>query len=179
MAPLASQPSHQVIRYALSDSPLDWMLVAVTTAGLRFLGFADQPQTLVQALREQFPFDECVEDGASLADWIRRVRSHFSANPTPDVPLDLQGSPFQKRVWRRLLSIPRGVRISYHQLACGIGQPTAVRAVARACAANPVALVVPCHRVIGSDGRLHGYRWGMERKRKLLELERSALAVPA
>ena len=91
---------------------------------------------------------------------------------SPDLPVDIQGTAFQWRVWRALTSIPRGETQTYSDVARAIGSPSSVRAVARACATNPIALVVPCHRVIGTDGKLHGYRWGMDVKRTLLDAER-------
>jgi AraC family transcriptional regulator of adaptative response/methylated-DNA-[protein]-cysteine methyltransferase len=106
---------------------------------------------------------------------LAQVVSQFSEHPaTLDLPLDLRATAFQMRVWEALRRIPRGETRSYAQLAASLGQPTAVRAVARACATNPVAVVVPCHRVIGSNGKLTGYRWGVERKKKLLEIEGTA-----
>ncbi len=108
-----------------------------------------------------------------MSEMLDQVLSSLTEHPAAlDLPLDLRATAFQMRVWEALKCIPRGETRTYTEIACAIGQPTAVRAVARACASNPVAVVIPCHRVIGSNGDLTGYRWGVERKRKLLELEK-------
>jgi AraC family transcriptional regulator of adaptative response/methylated-DNA-[protein]-cysteine methyltransferase len=134
----------------------------------------DNDQQLARQLRAQFPAGE-VHPEPKLESALVQVLSLFTEHPAAlDLPLDLRATAFQMRVWEALRRIPRGETRSYAQLAQSLGQPTAVRAVARACATNPVAVVVPCHRVIGSDGKLTGYRWGVERKNKLLELEGAA-----
>ena len=126
-------------------------------------------------LRRRFPRAQVVADDAALADTVRAVLA-FLEEPKQalDLPLDLRGTAFQQRVWQALCRIPAGETRSYAQLAEMVGNPAAVRAVARSCATNPVSLAVPCHRVVGSDGDLTGYRWGVPRKRALLERERSA-----
>jgi AraC family transcriptional regulator of adaptative response/methylated-DNA-[protein]-cysteine methyltransferase len=127
-------------------------------------------------LRTQFPLAQ-IRLEPRLEPHLGEVLSQFTEHPAAlDLPLDLRATAFQMRVWEALRRIPRGETRSYAQLAASLGQPTAVRAVARACATNPVAVVIPCHRVIGSDGKLTGYRWGVERKKKLLELEGATLA---
>jgi AraC family transcriptional regulator of adaptative response/methylated-DNA-[protein]-cysteine methyltransferase len=131
----------------------------------------DDDRQLARQLRQQFPVAE-VHPEPKLDSALAQVLSQFTQHPAAlDLPLDLRATAFQMRVWEALRRIPRGETRSYAQLAQSLGQPTAVRAVARACATNPVAVVVPCHRVIGSNGKLTGYRWGVERKKKLLELE--------
>ena len=127
---------------------------------------------------ERFPAAEIesasIED-ARLGETARAVISRMTEHPVAlDLPLDLRATAFEQRVWRLLQSIPRGETRSYSAVAAELGQPRAVRAVARACARNPVALVVPCHRVVGKNGQLTGYRWGKERKEKLLKLEHAA-----
>jgi AraC family transcriptional regulator of adaptative response/methylated-DNA-[protein]-cysteine methyltransferase len=159
------------IGYALGDSPLGLVLVAATERGLCAVMLGDTEEQLTRALRAQFPAAE-IQPEAPLAPHLEQVLSQFTEHPAAfDLPLDLRATAFQMRVWEALRRIPRGETLSYAQLAASLGNPKAVRAVARACATNPVAVVVPCHRVIGSDGKPTGYRWGVERKEKLLALE--------
>lgn len=161
------------IGYAIGASCLGRVLIAATTRGLCAVILGDTDKDLVAQLREQFSAAEIVAEPA-LQSMLAQVLTQFTEHPAAlDLPLDLRATAFQMRVWEALRRIPRGETVSYAQLAQSLGQPTAVRAVARACATNPVAVVVPCHRVIGSNGKLTGYRWGVERKEKLLELERS------
>jgi AraC family transcriptional regulator of adaptative response/methylated-DNA-[protein]-cysteine methyltransferase len=137
---------------------------------------ADGRDGLVAALRQRFPAAEIVADEAGLKDWADRIVG-FITDPgrTLDLPLDVQGTAFQAQVWRALQKIPLGRTATYAEIAAALGQPRAVRAVAQACAANKLALVVPCHRVIRRDGELGGYRWGLERKRALLARESAAV----
>jgi AraC family transcriptional regulator, regulatory protein of adaptative response / methylated-DNA-[protein]-cysteine methyltransferase len=165
------------ITYGIAESPLEKMLVAVTDVGLCAVAFGDLESELEDDLRARFALAEITRDDAGLGETLRCVVSQLSEHPLAvDLPLDVRATAFQRRVWTALRAIPRGETRSYSQVAAGIGQPRAVRAVAHACASNPVAVVVPCHRVIGSDGKLTGYRWGVERKRRLLECER---AIPS
>lgn len=155
-------------------SPLGRLLIAATERGLCSVILADSDEELLAQLRIQFPAAAIGAD-AGLASALEQVLSQFTPHPAAlDLPLDLRATAFQMRVWEALRRIPRGETRSYAQLARELGQPTAVRAVARACATNPVAVVVPCHRVIGSDGKLTGYRWGIERKNRLLEIEKAS-----
>jgi AraC family transcriptional regulator of adaptative response/methylated-DNA-[protein]-cysteine methyltransferase len=132
---------------------------------------ADTNDELLRQLRTQFSQAEVYPE-PGLDPHLKEVLSQFTQHPAAlDLPLDLRATAFQMRVWEALRRIPRGETRSYAQLAESLGKPTAVRAVARACATNPIAVVVPCHRVIGSNGKLTGYRWGIERKKKLLEIE--------
>jgi AraC family transcriptional regulator of adaptative response/methylated-DNA-[protein]-cysteine methyltransferase len=166
----AGGPSAQ-IGYAIGDCPLGKVLIAATPRGLCAVILGDDDRQLARQLRQQFPVAE-VHPEPKLDSALAQVLSQFTQHPAAlDLPLDLRATAFQMRVWEALRRIPRGETRSYAQLAQSLGQPTAVRAVARACATNPVAVVVPCHRVIGSNGKLTGYRWGVERKKKLLELE--------
>ena len=159
------------IGYATAACPLGRVLVAATQRGLCSVILGDGDEALLAELRVQFPAAEIGAD-AGLAGMLEQVVSQFTDHPAAlDLPLDLRATAFQMRVWEGLRRIPRGETRTYAQMAQTLGQPTAVRAVARACATNPVAVVVPCHRVIGSDGKLTGYRWGIQRKKKLLELE--------
>jgi AraC family transcriptional regulator of adaptative response/methylated-DNA-[protein]-cysteine methyltransferase len=159
------------IGYAVGKSPLGKVLVAATQRGLCAVILGDTDDQLTRQLRAQFPA-ATIRSDSSLEPYLKEVLSQFTEHPAAlDLPLDLRATAFQMRVWEALRRIPRGETRSYAQLAASIGQPTAVRAVARACATNPIAVVVPCHRVIGSDGKRTGYRWGIERKKKLLEIE--------
>ncbi len=163
----------EAIRTAFADCPFGRLLVGATTKGVCFIGFAELDQALIDDLRRRFPKAQITTDDAGLAATLAAVVA-FLREPSQalDLPLDLRGTAFQQRVWRMLCRIPAGETRTYAQLAAMAGHPKAVRAVARSCATNPVALAVPCHRVIGSDGRLTGYRWGIARKQALLESER-------
>jgi AraC family transcriptional regulator of adaptative response/methylated-DNA-[protein]-cysteine methyltransferase len=160
------------IRTAYADCPFGRLLVGATDKGVCFIGFAEPDEALMADLQKRFPRATVTVDDPALAGTVRAVVD-FLREPKQalDLPLDLRGTAFQQRVWRTLCSIPAGETRSYAQLAEMAGNPRAVRAVARSCATNPVALAVPCHRVIGSDGSLTGYRWGVERKQALLEQE--------
>ncbi len=160
------------IRYAIAKSPLGKMLVATTVRGVCAVAFGDKDVALIEELRERFSKAKRTRDDAGLADAVRSVAAHLGEHAAAaDLPMDVRATAFQERVWRELRTIPRGETRTYSQIAKQIGKPKAVRAVAGACAANPVAVVVPCHRVVGADGTLTGYRWGVERKRRLLEQE--------
>jgi AraC family transcriptional regulator of adaptative response/methylated-DNA-[protein]-cysteine methyltransferase len=165
----------QTIRFVTVETPLGWALVAATKRGICMTALADDRDSLATALQQRFPAAELVADHAGLKDWADRIVSFITApDRNLDLPLDIQGTAFQARVWRALQKIPFGKTASYAEIASALGQPRAVRAVAQACAANKVALLVPCHRVIRSDGDLGGYRWGLERKRTLLAKEGAA-----
>jgi AraC family transcriptional regulator of adaptative response/methylated-DNA-[protein]-cysteine methyltransferase len=165
------------IRTALADCPFGRLLVGATDKGVCFIGFAEPDEALMADLRRRFPKASVTTDDTQLAGTVRAVLD-FLREPKQalDLPLDLRGTAFQQRVWRTLCSIPAGQTRTYAQLAEMAGNPKAIRAVARSCATNPVALAVPCHRVIGSDGGLTGYRWGVPRKKALLEQERKLAA---
>jgi len=165
----------EVIRTAFADCPFGRLLVGATDKGVCFIGFAEPDEALMGDLRRRFPRADVAPDDAGLAATVRAVLD-FIAEPRQalDLPLDLRGTAFQQRVWRTLVSIPPGETRTYGQLATMIGNPKAVRAVARSCATNPVSLAVPCHRVVGSDGDLTGYRWGVPRKKAMLEREAKA-----
>ena len=160
------------IRYTIADSPLGKMLVAATENGLCLVAFGSLESELEDELASRFHASERSRDEANLGSMVKQILAQMTEHPVAlELPIDVRATAFQRRVWEALRHIPRGQTRTYSQIAQEIGQPTAVRAVARACATNPVAVVVPCHRVIGSDGTLTGYRWGVERKKKLLELE--------
>jgi AraC family transcriptional regulator of adaptative response/methylated-DNA-[protein]-cysteine methyltransferase len=162
----------QSIGYIMGSSPLGRVLVAATERGLCAVIMDSTDEVLLRRLKEQFPEAE-LSPRMDLCEMLDRVLSSLTEHPAAlDLPLDLRATAFQMRVWEALRCIPRGETRTYSEIACVIGQPTAARAVARACATNPCAVVIPCHRVVGADGNLTGYRWGVERKRKLLEMER-------
>ncbi len=164
-----------LIRYATAASPLGRMLVAATDVGVCAIAFGRDDAELVADLRGRFNRAQLVPAKGKtgwLAEAVAFVASQTSEHPlAATFPLDVRSTAFQQRVWKALRQIPRGQTRSYSELARELGQPTAARAVAAACGANPVAVAVPCHRVVGQDGSLTGYRWGVERKRKLLAAE--------
>jgi AraC family transcriptional regulator, regulatory protein of adaptative response / methylated-DNA-[protein]-cysteine methyltransferase len=165
-----------LIRYCTVMSPLGRMLVATTDVGVCSIMFGKDDAELIAQLRETFSKAQLVAAKGNtgwLADAVAFVTSQLTEHPlAATFPLDVRATAFQQRVWKALQSIPRGETRSYSEVALQLGAPTASRAVAAACGANPVAVVVPCHRVIGKDGSLTGYRWGMNRKRRLLEAEK-------
>ena len=161
------------IRYTIADSPLGRMLMAATAKGICAIQFADSDDELEQGLKHEFPFAIRRHDDAAMQAWKQHVLHQMRGQKVnSSLPLDIQATAFQRRVWSYLQSIPFGATRSYGQVAKAIGLPTATRAVARACATNPVAVAIPCHRVVRQDGDMGGYRWGVERKKALLELER-------
>ena len=162
------------IRYTVADSPLGCLLVGATERGVCSISFGDSEDELVADLRERFAKAELKQMDRELSYAVEAVVGGLREHPAAiELPMDVRGTAFQQRVWRELQTIPRGETRTYSDVAAAIGSPKSVRAVAGACAANPVAVVVPCHRVVGKDGSLTGYRWGVERKRTLLENERA------
>jgi AraC family transcriptional regulator of adaptative response/methylated-DNA-[protein]-cysteine methyltransferase len=161
------------IRWRTCESPVGRIMVAATDRGLCFVQVGHDDAALLALLREEFPLASIDERSSpALAPLSAAARAAADAKPLPpDLPVDIRGTAFQWRVWRALTRIPRGQTRSYAQVARDIGRPSAVRAVARACATNPIALVVPCHRVVASNGGLSGYRWGVSVKQALLEQE--------
>jgi AraC family transcriptional regulator, regulatory protein of adaptative response / methylated-DNA-[protein]-cysteine methyltransferase len=167
----------ETIRFVTVSTPLGWALVAATERGVCMTALADDRDQLAAALRQRFPAAEVIAEDGGLRQWADRIVRFITApERNLDLPLDIRGTAFQARVWRALQKIPLGKTASYAEIAAALGQPKAVRAVAQACAANKLALIVPCHRVIRSDGDIGGYRWGVERKRALLARERAAAA---
>jgi AraC family transcriptional regulator of adaptative response/methylated-DNA-[protein]-cysteine methyltransferase len=169
----------ETIAYACRETSLGLLLMAGTDRGVCFAQFGTSEAQLLQQLAEEFPeatrMASRMSGSRELDDWIAAFEAHVGGSgPRPDLPLDLRGTAFQIRVWRFLLGIRPGEVISYSELAAGIDAPASVRAAASACAANRIAVLVPCHRVLRSDGGLGGYRWGLERKRALLDRERRA-----
>jgi AraC family transcriptional regulator of adaptative response/methylated-DNA-[protein]-cysteine methyltransferase len=163
------------IHYAVSGSPLGRMLVAATERGVCNIAFGDSAEELEAELRKSFRNAKITRTPATgaLAEAIAGILAQMSEHPAAlKLPLDLRATAFQQRVWQALMAIPRGETRSYADVARALGKPTACRAVARAIGSNPAAVAIPCHRVIGSDGSLTGYRWGVERKKKLLGMEK-------
>jgi AraC family transcriptional regulator of adaptative response/methylated-DNA-[protein]-cysteine methyltransferase len=160
------------IRFAVGACSLGSILVAATDKGVCAILLGDDPEALVQDVQARFPNASLTGADASFEHWVARVVGLVEAPRLGlDLPLDIQGSVFQERVWRALRAIPPGSTLSYSELAAAIGAPQAARAVARACGSNPLAVAIPCHRVVRRDGTLSGYRWGVERKRELLQRE--------
>ncbi len=167
------------IRYTCADSPLGRMLIAATERGICSIQFARSDGELMEGLKREFPFAARKRDEGGLQSWVRALLRHMrgknlDSSSSSSLPLDIRATAFQRRVWAYLQSIPFGATKSYSQVAKAIGRPSACRAVARACATNPVAVAIPCHRVVREDGSMGGYRWGMERKKALLAMERQS-----
>jgi len=160
------------IGYAVAQTSLGKVLVAATPRGVSAVYLGDYESKLIKELREEYPQAEISRSATGESAWLKEiVRRVEGSAPSVDLPLDVQATAFQRRVWQELQRIPRGTTKTYTQVAKAMGNPRAVRAVARACATNPVSIVVPCHRVIRTDGKLAGYRWGLNRKEELLHRE--------
>lgn len=163
------------IRYTIVASPLGRLLLAATDRGVCRVGMGDDDKALAADLRHEFPAAEIQRDDAALRSWVGGLTKRLNGSqPSADLPLDIRATAFQKRVWETLRKIPLGATRSYSEIARAVGQPRATRAVARACATNPVALLIPCHRVVGADGSLGGYHWGIKRKEMLLAREKQS-----
>jgi AraC family transcriptional regulator of adaptative response/methylated-DNA-[protein]-cysteine methyltransferase len=164
---------NETIRFATARCELGLLLVAATDRGVCSVMLGDESATMEQLLRQQFSAATILPDAPGMAEQVKTILAAMTDHRADShIPLDVRATAFQARVWQALRQIPRGETRSYAEVARALGQPNAVRAVARACATNPVAIAVPCHRVIGSDGSLTGYRWGTERKKKLLAMEK-------
>ena len=167
----------QVVRYATTASPLGRLLVAATPKGVCSVTLGDSDVQLESALRREYPRAEVVRAPRAVRTWVRHAVAHLHGRePQLDLPLDIRATAFQWQVWNALRDIPPGETRTYSDVAATIGRPAAARAVARACASNPVALAVPCHRVVPVAGGTGGYRWGRERKEALLARERKTVA---
>ncbi|MBD2461153.1 bifunctional DNA-binding transcriptional regulator/O6-methylguanine-DNA methyltransferase Ada [Oscillatoria sp. FACHB-1407] len=167
------------IRYTVQPCWLGWVLVAATPKGICAIAFGDTPETLTTQLQADFPKAQFSEGNAEFQTWVEQVIQLIETpQQTVDLPLDIQGTAFQQQVWQALQTIPPGTTVSYAEVAQRIGKPKSVRAVANACGSNHIAVAIPCHRVVGSDGSLRGYRWGSDRKQALLDKE-STLNQPS
>ena len=162
------------IAYTTVSCPLGQLMVAATEKGVCAVKLGSSPEELEADLRDQFPQARLYPDDSHLGRWIRAILQHLEGKqPRLELPLDIRSTAFQRLVWENLRAIPYGATRTYQQVARDLGKPGGARAVASACAANPVAVVVPCHRVVRGDGSLGGYRWGLQRKEALLKQERS------
>lgn len=166
------------IDFSVAESPLGPLLLAATARGVCRVMIGDCDRALEHDLRAEYPHATVRRNDRMLSDQVRKLLDHLRGHsPHVELPLDVRATAFQWRVWRHLQAIPYGETRTYSQVAAAIGKPASTRAVARACATNPVALLIPCHRVIGSDGSLRGYRWGVARKEQLLAQERGRVPV--
>lgn len=167
--------STAVIEFATTETAFAAILIARSKQGICFVLLGDSTVELYADLQQRQPKAQLLENHPALAPYLKKVTEFLDAPVSPlDFPLDIQGSDFQKSVWAVLQTIPVGQTLSYSDVAERLHKPKAVRAVANACAANPLALVIPCHRILRSDGGISGYRWGVERKRALLAKEQQA-----
>ena len=174
MTPAAYQKggSGMEIGYAVAKSWLGSVLVAATERGISAVYLGENEKALAAELRQEYPHARIRPSAGEHEKWIREIVKRVEGDaPSLELPLDIQATAFQRRVWQELQKIPLGATRTYKQVAQALGKPRSVRAVARACATNPVSIVVPCHRVVRTDGQLAGYRWGLPRKEKLLERE--------
>jgi AraC family transcriptional regulator of adaptative response/methylated-DNA-[protein]-cysteine methyltransferase len=163
----------QTIYYAVLACPLGYLLLAATKKGICVVRIGDSQSALIDGLKNEFQNADIHETSSELSEWPQMLINYLSGKtPWPKLPYDVQATAFQRKVWESLRTIPEGQTAHYSEIAAAIGHSTATRAVARACATNPVALIVPCHRVVPKSGGVGGYRWGPERKKKLLEMEK-------
>jgi len=168
------------IGFSVTECPLGVLGVAASARGVCHIRFGDDPAEVETALRAEFPWAELRDERERLAPWVEALQRHLRGESRDlDLPLDVRGSQFQRRVWSAIAAVPFGRTRAYADLAADLGQPGAARAVARACGANPVAVAIPCHRIVGRRGELGGYRWGVDRKRRLLEGESEARRASA
>jgi AraC family transcriptional regulator, regulatory protein of adaptative response / methylated-DNA-[protein]-cysteine methyltransferase len=164
------------IGYSIVESPLGYVLVAATERGVAAVRFGDSEQAIEADFIREYPKAELIRDDEQLNPWVNLLLQSLQGQPTTQqISLDVHGTTFQWKVWQALRAIPVGQTRSYQEIARAIGQPTASRAVAQACATNPVAVFIPCHRVIRNNGQLGGYHWGLERKQQLLANEKATL----
>ena len=174
MTPTAARRGGEgaVIRFAVGQASLGAVLVAATDKGVAAILIGDDPEALVRDLEDRFPRAELVGGDAAFERTVAQVVGLVEApGQKLDLPLDIRGTAFQQKVWQALRAIPAGKTATYSEIARAIGRPSAVRAVAQACAGNPLAVAIPCHRVVRADGDISGYRWGVERKRELIARE--------
>ena len=165
------------VQYTIVDSPVGRLLIGATERGVCAVCMGDSDRTVETVLAEDYPAANLHRNDEGMKDWASAFLRYFAGQSSAlRLPLDVTGTAFQWKVWKKIRSIPYGKTATYGAIADAMGAPQASRAVARACATNPVALVIPCHRVIGKDGGVHGYRWGNERKLALLNLEGRASA---
>lgn len=170
----------RTIRFTMGTWAAGRVLLAGTDCGICALYLGDNDAALEEELTREFPAAALQRDDTGLKTWVGAIVDHLNGRqPHLDLPLDVRATAFQRRVWQELRAIPYGSTRSYSDIARALGQPNAVRAVGRACATNPVSLVIPCHRVLRTDGGLGGYRWGLQRKQALLAQEKGLTRKPA
>jgi AraC family transcriptional regulator, regulatory protein of adaptative response / methylated-DNA-[protein]-cysteine methyltransferase len=168
------------VAYTIAHWKFGFILIAGTARGLCWLGIHQSTPYLESQLHQDLPSAEIVRDDDAMREVAERVVAFVNGKaPSLDVPLDIRATPFELAVWRELCAIPPGATRSYAELARRLGQPGGARAVGHANGSNPLAVLIPCHRVVGSDGKLTGYRWGLENKRRLLDYERSSPSSPS
>ena len=166
------------IEYSITKTSLGHVLVGATERGISAIYLGENDKQLVAELRAEYSKADVSRNSEGNAAWVKEIIKRIEGEaPSVELPLDVQATAFQRRVWQELQKIPLGTTRTYRQVARALGKPNSVRAVARACATNPVSIVVPCHRVIRTDGQLAGYRWGLKRKQELLEREGSQLKL--
>jgi O-6-methylguanine DNA methyltransferase len=174
--PVHKQPNQ--ITYAIADSSAGRLVIATTRRGLCWIGMHDSVEYLESELRKDHPQAEVSRDDAQTCELARMIVAEITNDSSAlELPLDIRATPFQLAVWRELCAIPRGATRSYGEIARRLGRPDASRAVGHANGSNPLAVIIPCHRAIGSNGALTGYRWGLEYKRRLLEHERALVQM--
>lgn len=166
------------ISYAVASTPLGKLMLAATEQGVCFIQITEDEKTFLKDIRHKYPNSSIApvsgKHKKQVADWMTTINGYLKGkNEFPEIPLDVKGTDFQLKVWKLLRKIPSGELRSYKEVAKAAGRPKAVRAIASACARNAVALVIPCHRVVHSDGSISGYRWGIKRKQTLINLEKS------
>lgn len=167
------------IGYTITQTTLGYILIAATARGIAAVRFGETEASLQSEIRQEFPEARLEQDNKGLQPWVSLFQEQLEGQDvSASIPLDIQATAFQWKVWKALRTIPAGSTCSYREIAQRIGQPSAARAVARACATNPVAVFIPCHRVVRENGQLAGYRWGLERKQQLLSIEREHAAEP-
>jgi AraC family transcriptional regulator of adaptative response/methylated-DNA-[protein]-cysteine methyltransferase len=168
------------ISYAIADCSLGRVLVAGTDRGISAVYLGDKDAHLVATLRKEYPHAGIRRGAGEHSEWVRAIIRHLTgADPRLDLPADVVATAFQRRIWEALRTIPFGTTRTYSEVARLLGKPSAARAVGHACATNPISIIVPCHRVIRTDGSLGGYRWGLDRKKLLLDQERRIAASEA
>jgi len=172
--------SGRSIGYEVVSTPLGHLLVAATDDGVCAVKLGDDPDALVRQMEHEFSAAQLYHALGPVSEWVTQLADYLAGKlPWPELPYDMRATAFQRKVWDYLRRIPIGSTKHYSEVAAELGQPTATRAVARACATNPVALIVPCHRVVGKNGSLTGYRWGIDRKKALLEMESHSIEESA
>jgi AraC family transcriptional regulator of adaptative response/methylated-DNA-[protein]-cysteine methyltransferase len=162
----------EALRFAIGECSLGFVLVAHSERGICAILLGDEPEILSRDLQDRFPGATLIDGSDELEQFVSKILGFVEAPASAlDLPLDVRGTAFQRKVWQALRKIPIGETVSYTEIAARIGAPKAVRGVASACASNPIALAIPCHRIVRNDGALSGYRWGVERKRALIQRE--------